>query len=390
VLGFSLTEVLHCRLVSDGGGKGILTSLGVLLVLPAYRRALALLIAVTTVLVFASGCSEEAPPPEPSFRPIKTLTIGGTASGGLREYPGTIAAAQNAELSFGVAARLEAFDVKEGQEVEAGAILARLDDRDYQARLDSARADLTNAKTEHERYQKLFEEGVVPASERDARKTAYEVSEARFREAEKASEETILRAPFAGTVAKRLVDDFENVLAKQAILILQDDKGLEIKINIPERDAARGRSDREEMERRLRPRVVVTSLPDRELPARIQEFSTTADPATRTFEVTLTFDPPEDVRVFSGMTAKVVIDAQAEVAEGLTIPSGAALADEGGSAYVWLVEPGAMTVSRRQVELGELSGSEVSVLGGLAAGDEIAISGMHQLREGMAVRRLGE
>jgi multidrug efflux system membrane fusion protein len=63
------------------------------------------------------------------------------------------------------------------------------------------------------------------------------------------------------------------------------------------------------------------------------------------------------------------------------------LADEQGQAYVWKVDPSSMQVGRSQVELGPLSGDGVTVTRGLVSGDWIAISGVHQLREGMSVSR---
>ena len=60
----------------------------------------------------------------------------------------------------------------------------------------------------------------------------------------------------------------------------------------------------------------------------MKEFSTSADPTTRTFQVTLAFDPPTDTRVLPGMTAKVTIRAPEELGSGLSLPASSVLADE--------------------------------------------------------------
>jgi RND family efflux transporter MFP subunit len=200
-------------------------------------------------------------------------------------------------------------------------------------------------------------------------------------------DDTVLRAPFAGVMARKLVEDFQTVREKEVVLILQDTSMLEIKVAIPERDVAASADTRrtEDMTARVQPEVVVSSLPDTVFPARVTEFATTADPETRTFEATLRFDP-QGARVFPGMTAKVI--ATPSRLSGLTwIPAHAAIANDDGQPFVWLVAPGTMTVRRAQVTLGELAGSNVQILSGLANGDQIAISGVHQLREGMEVRR---
>ena len=140
--------------------------------------------------------------------------------------------------------------------------------------------------------------------------------------------------------------------------------------------------------------MIVTALPDRSFPAEITEFNTTADPVTRTFRVTLRFDPPDDVNIKPGMTATVRIHIQPDLQivagqSSISIPASAAITDETGEAFVWLVEPGSMTVKRNPVELGRLSGNRVFVSSGLTSGQQIAISGVHHLRDGMLVRRHG-
>ena len=92
------------------------------------------------------------------------------------------------------------------------------------------------------------------------------------------------------------------------------------------------------------------------------------------------------------MTAKVVANStgnQKLSAGGFLIPIHAAQGDEAGKAFVWRVDPETMEVRRLPVELGEMTGSMVHVMSGLSNGDEIAISGVGQLREGMQVRRFG-
>ena len=358
-------------------------------------RVLALLTGLT--LLGGAGCGEEPAPEAEVVRPIKILEIGGAGDTGHREYPGTISASQSAELAFEVQGKLSAFPVEEGQGVEAGTVLARLDPRDYEARLDKAQANVNNARTEYERARKLFEEGVMAEAEKDRRQRAFEVTEAELREMEKALEDTVLRAPFAGVVARKLVQDFENVQAKQPVLLLEDAGGLEIKIDVPERDVVLGGGEgqaNDEITRRLQPKVIVTSLPDRAFDARVKEFSTAADPATRTFQATLAFETPSDVRVLSGMTAKALIrlpsrDGSGDGA-GLSVPARAVLANEAGESFVWVVDPEGMTVSRRAVAVGALSGDRVAVTSGLGAGDWLAVSGVHHLREGMQVSRAGD
>jgi RND family efflux transporter MFP subunit len=213
------------------------------------------------------------------------------------------------------------------------------------------------------------------------------VSEAQLEIKEKAVADTELVAPFAGVMARKLVEDFANVQAKEPVLILQDNSVLEIEVAVPERDFVRGKIQNETKEaatERLAPKVIVSSLPDREFPARIKEYATTADPVTRTFPVKLNFENPEDVTILPGMTARVRVVIDPESA--WSVPVTAAQADENDQPYVWKVDSESMKVSKAAVELGPLTGDRVLLTGGVEKGDLVAISGVTSLREGLQVR----
>ena len=285
-----------------------------------------------------------------------------------------------------------AFPVQEGQVVRKGELLGSLDPRDYEAQRDAAVANRNAAQSEYERFKSLLEKNAVAERDFEATQRQLEVSEAQLRIAEKAVDDTHLRAPFSGRIARKLVEDFQAVQPKQPVLVLQNVATLDMVIAVPEQDLsrARGREAEPGEVARLDPRVVVSAHPDRVFPARLKEIATAANPVTRTFEATFSFDPPDDVTVLPGMTAKVLIDvAYEEAAAPLSIPASAALVDDSGGAYVWVLDSTSMTVSRRPVQLGELSGSQVQIAAGLSSGDQIAASGVHHLRDGMKVRRLG-
>ena len=346
------------------------------------------------VSLVVSACSKEEPEQAPVARPIKMLTVGNASTGGVREYPGKITAEQHADMAFEVHGKLIDFPVKEGQEVSKGTVLARLDPRDFRANRDAARARRNAAKADYERYRDLYERDAASRQDLDVARRNYEVEQANLRTAQKALEDATLKAPFAGVVAKKLVDDPPvNVQAKQAVLVLQDDSSLKIVVNIPERDMAQATPglSLEERAARSKSTVIVSSFPDRRFPAKLREFATTADPTTRTFEVTLAFENPPDISIAPGMTAKVVVTVSPDKGQSspvVMIPANAVLSDDTGKAFVWRVDPASMQVQRAPVELGELSGAQTEIRSGLANGDMIAISGVHQLRDEMPVRRL--
>ena len=338
------------------------------------------------------GCEEERIPEEPVARPVKILVLESESSSRAYEYPGKVSPTQETYMAFEVAGRMTTFPVREGQAVRKGNILARLDPRDFQASLDAEMARVREAKADYQRYRTLYESESVALSELQVKRRSYEVKIARAKQAQKAIEDTKLIAPFSGIVAKKLVKDFQNVQAKEPVLILQDSSSLEIIINVPERDIAGSKPGLTLGERnaRLKSMVAITSFPGRTFPARIKEFSTTADPDTRTFKATFAFDTPRDVMVLSGMTAKVILSSKGkERPSGLyQIPANAVLADDAGQPFVWIVNPATMQIRRTPVQIGELLEANVEIQSGLSRGDWVAVSGVHQLREGLTVRQL--
>ncbi len=348
----------------------------------------------TLSVLMVVACGAEPQEEVAVVRPVKMLTLGAGASAGSLEYPGSVAAVQNAEMAFEVPGRITEFRFREGEAVNRGQVLALLDPRDYEASRDAEEAGRNQAVAAYRRYQELYAENAVSLQDLEVRQLAAEVADARMRQDQKAVDDTRLTAPFAGVMARKLVEDFQNVQAKQPVLVLQDESSLKVVVNVPERDvvlATPGLSP-EERTARTNPQVELSSLAGRRFPARFQEFSSTADPATRTFPVTFAFDAPADVAVRSGMTAKIILTlpraAAVEQATTFSIPASAVLSGESGSPYVWKVNESTMTVSRAPVVVGELSGSEVVIQSGLASGDVIAVTGVHQLREGLVVSRL--
>ena len=139
---------------------------------------------------------------------------------------------------------------------------------------------------------------------------------------------TELKAPFGGIIAKREVDRFEEVQAKQTIAILQNIDTLEVKFDLPE-SIVRGLRASEQGSGSARSRIKVSASfqdrPGETIPLEFKEVATKADPKTQTFEVTYTMQQLEKGSVLPGMTASDMVDLS-EVAAGetvYTVPSGA-------------------------------------------------------------------
>ena len=347
-------------------------------------------IVVAAITAFgAAACEQPVPEAVEVVRPVKMLQLAGGADAEPLEYPGRIAATTDAEIAFEVGGLITEFPVVQGQLVREGDLLAQIDSRDFQANLDAVRAERNVARADYARYQDLFAADAASLQELEVARRRFEVAEAQIQTAEKAVSDTTLVAPFSGRVARKLVEAFQGVGAREPILVLQDvEDTLDVIINIPENDVAiKPDLTIEELEEVGTAYVELTSYPGRRFAVRPKEFASEADPITRTFEITFSFEPPDDVRILPGMTSKLLVDP--DIGTGsFTIPAAALAAGDGGQPFVWVIDRASMTVAPRDVEVGELMGDNALVTEGLSGSDTIAVSAVQNLRDGMEVREI--
>ncbi len=349
-------------------------------------RAGALAALVLAGSLASAGCGGGEPPPPPEVaRPVATFVVGQGITSRLT-FPGTVQAADRAELAFRVSGPLIELPVVEGDVVQQGQMIARIDPRDYQIAVAQEKANFDQAVADAQRYKRLYERQAVSLAELEVREARRNVSEALYEQALADLGDTRLRAPFDGQIGIKYVQNFEDVVAKEPILSLHNVDQVEIVISVPEQIIA---SVREGVTRT----VVATfdAAPGRQFPVEVEEFAVNADPATQTFPVTFTMPQPENLNVFPGMTALIVVSdialAEDEPDAPLTVPAHSVFSDEAGNSRVWVIDPGDLTVHERPVTVGPVTGTDaIVVLSGLEAGERIAAAGIFQLQEGQTIR----
>lgn len=333
-----------------------------------------------------SGCGEQAPPSANNeiVRPAQIMDVKATSAFSDLRFPGRVRAVQRAELAFNLPGRIIELPVREGQLIEKGDLVARLDSANFDIQLASAKAEYDKARTDYNRVHQIWNQSqAVAKAEVDQKHTAMEVARAYYLSAQKDVEDMRLTAPFTGVVAKRQVENFSNVEAKETIVSLQDTSNLEIVIHVPERIV------------RTEPKQVAgyalfADQPDHPMPVRLKSFSTQADARTQSYEVVLALEPGYRLKVLPGMS--VEIQPRQNGTEGaphqIVVPLNAILPSADGGTNVWLVDRETARVSLQAVTLGKVRGTHIVVLSGLQGGERIVTAGVSQLREGMQVRPL--
>ena len=342
------------------------------------------LIPVIALMTCVSCGSRDDQAQEPTIRPVKMLTLSPASDLRTSRYPAVVSAGRFGELSFQVGGLIEEVAVKEAQEVNAGDVIARLDQRDFQSQLASAQAQFKNAEDEYQRAARLAKEDAIARSVLEQRQAQRDVARAQLDAAEKALEDTVLLAPFQGVIAQVPVRERDTIAAGQVIAALIAVESLEVTIDLPARVVA------ESLEVEDRGAfVMMEAAPGARLVATFKEADLLADTASQTYRVTFTFEPPPNLVILPGMNATVELasarrsDTAATHRKSVPI---SAITSDGVSTYVWVVDEDTMTVSRRDVTVIDGIGEYAIVTEGLDSGDTIATAGASFLAEGMQVR----
>jgi len=355
--------------------------------------------------IFASSCGKEEKEVTEKrvVRPVKIMTLAsGEAISKLR-FPGKVRASQRVDLAFQVSGPLVELPVKEGQEVKKGDLLAQIDPKDFETNLRKAKGQLAKGKAAIERAQSEYDRilrirkkdpGATSQTMLDRRREAVNKAKAEIKSLEATVDGakdqlsyTYLKAPFSGVIAKRYVDNYEEVRVKQPIVSLQDISHIDILIDVPEILMATIKKGT------VTAFAEFAAAPGKQYELMRKELATEADPKTQTYRAVLTMPAPEGINILPGMTANVVAHAPMGESKGehFDIPAIAVFADETGTSHVWVVDQDSMMVHKRKVATGNLTGTDsIQVLSGLKSAERIAITGVAQLREGMEVRDLSE
>lgn len=299
-----------------------------------------------------------------SARPIER-TIG---------FVGTLNAASRAEVAAEADGRLLTVDVELGDAVAEGQVLATIERSALEARLREAEAVLARAEAEAKRARALRAKGVTSQQKLEDLESAAAVARARREVLAIELGHTQIRAPFAGRIAKRLVDVGNFVRRGTPLFVVVADDPLRLRAQVPERYAAEIAIGKEI-------RGGVAAYPDRVVRGRITHVSAAADPDSRSLTVEAEVPNP-DGRLRPGFFCKGDILVRRS-AEALVVPAEAVL-DFAGVSRVFVVDDDGV-VHRREVETGVRLGDAVEIRRGLRAGERVATSGLGRLVDGAEV-----
>jgi membrane fusion protein, multidrug efflux system len=307
---------------------------------------------------------------------------------------GTLSPFVQATVKSKVGGEVQQLTVREGQDVREGDAIARLDTRNVQAQYDrelasveKARADLELATLNREKNRSLLDQKYISQNTFEQTESAYagsvanlKLAEAQARLAKINLDDAVVRAPFAGTVARRLVQPGEKVSPDTSIVALVDLRELVLEAAVPAAEIPSVRTGQSA-------RFSVGGFGSREFEGKVQRINPTTIEGSRAITIYLAVPNP-DRALKGGMFAQgdLMLDSTEPV---LSIPSGA-VNFEAGVPIVYTLVDG--KIVRNQVATGaQVEGSEfVEVRSGLKAGERVIVASIGDRKPGDAAFVRGE
>jgi len=317
---------------------------------------------------------------------------------------GYVVAQRKASVASKATGRLVYLGVVEGDAVKKGQTIARLEDNDIKAQLKQAKANLqfndaglTDAKNNYDRQKKLVKSGATTQMQLDAADANYqrvlasiEVAKAQVTTAEVALENTLIRAPFDGTVLTKNADVGEIVsplgastTSRAAVVTMADMSSLQVEVDVSESNIQRIKVGQD-------CEITLDAYPDLRYPGHVDKIVPTADRSKATVLVKVAFKN-YDSKVLPEMSTKVLFLKNA-VKENtlsekpiLVVPF-TAINKNNGKEYVFkVIDERAKEI---EVKTGKIIGDYTEIISGIQEGDKVIQKITDQIKDGLLVKTI--
>jgi RND family efflux transporter MFP subunit len=320
-----------------------------------------------------------------------------------RKYPSVLQPTSISTLSFEISGKLSKVNLDVGQVVKKGEVLARVDPRTLELKVDSAEAELrrseSSARTtqaDFERKDALLKRGVVSAAVADQSRNEAESAKAKLVQAKKslatAKEDltkSVLRSPFDGIINTVSVDSFANVTPGAAVATVYSASSFEVSFSVNYDVTNRLAVGKKAV-------VRLADDPSVALNGHVSELGLRADTVS-SFPVVVALDET-DPALKAGMAVEVSMMFPVKNGKGFALPL-SVLALEGASgemkdrvgedqATVYVFDEGSEKVNRRLVTIAGIRENSLIVVDGLEQGERVASAGVSFLRDGQKVKLL--
>jgi RND family efflux transporter MFP subunit len=271
---------------------------------------------------------------------------------------GALASRNTSVLSSKIMGKVVDLNVHEGDQVDAGRLLIRIESGEITAQAVQAQAAYNNARLQYERIKSLFDAKAATQMEMEHATLGLQTAEAGLTAARAMESYTAITAPISGQIVEKRINLGEMAMPGQPVLKIEDNRSLRLEVTVRESELPLIRSGKTV-------KVRIDALPGREISGRVSQIVPAADVRTHSFVVKI--DIPGEKGLITGMYGKALFSTGTRKA--LLVPR-KAVVDMSGISGVYIVGAGDRA-SFQTVQLGEARDGLVEVLTGLKAGDRV-------------------
>lgn len=342
---------------------------------------------LSVVIFLLPGCGDNHGNKTVPVRTVRYVVVGSAQTLPALERTGEIHAHDETILSFRTGGRIVTRSVDIGDRVNAGQLLATLENTTSQNQLDGAQADYEGAKASAQvaalnvsRMQKLMPTGAIARTQLDNARADWLVARARLKNSESALRNarenlgwTRLIAPQSGMITEVSASAGQVVSGGQLVLTLATGEARDVVFDIAKPDAI-------PPQEQAGLRVSLLSDPSVQASAALRDISPQADPQTRTWRVRATLQNPP---LAMALGASVTVTLPATGPHGYALPA-SALSRVGDKPAVYVINPQSQA-QLRVVVPAYYTATSVIIDGGLEPGDRVITAGVSKLRSGEPV-----
>ena len=305
--------------------------------------------------------------------PVSVMIVEPVAMRDVIFLPGETEASADVKVAANTAGRVDWIGPREGQNVNKGDLLVKIDVSTLKASLDRAEAAYQLADDLYQRRLRLFDNKIIAREELDQSETQRTLALTDLEQIKVRYNHGFPKAPISGIINYLYVDVGEYADIGKPIVDIVNIDQIKINVRVPELDVR--------FVKKGQPTPVkIDAFPNRTIVGTVDFVSFKADPATKTFLVRSIIDNPDhDIR--PGMIGRVAFVRQV-IADAVAVPL-FALVDKGGERIVFVEKDG--LAESRIISIGVIEGDRVQVVNGLNPGDHLIVKGHTEVEDGMKV-----
>jgi RND family efflux transporter MFP subunit len=332
------------------------------------------------VAMMVSSCAPKQNKQDAIIRKVKVATPIKDSAILTRNFSGIIQENTETNLAFKVAGPIKKINVKEGNYVKKGQLVAQIDPRDYQIQVDAAEAQYEQVKSEFERLTELKKRESVSANDYEKAVAGEKMLRSKLEHAKHQLDDTKLYAPYSGYIQSVKFNEGELIDAGMPVAKLLDTGSFSIDVDLPMSFFVH----RENFTSfTCQQPLVSDSVFNLQLIAHQPKAGN-----NQLFTTEFRLPNHGNTGFLPGMNVEVAISYQSAYKYQVHVPL-TSVFNKDGKAYVWLYNKENSTVHKKEVQPNGMSGNgRVRINSGINTNDFIVVSGVNVLHEGEKVELL--